>query len=75
MPFSFEDSDVPDLLCTYAALILNDEGAPITADSIQKLITAAKGEVEPYYPKLFGTYFIGEVVENVKMCLVHLHFL
>ncbi len=56
MPFTVEDSEKPDLLCTYAALILNDAGAPVNAENIQKLITAAGGEVEVYYPKLFGKF-------------------
>lgn len=43
-----------ELLVTYAALILNDDGAPITADNINTLIKAAGASVEPYWPKLFG---------------------
>jgi hypothetical protein len=43
-----------ELLVTFAALILNDDGAPITADNITTLIKAAGATVEPYWPKLFG---------------------
>jgi large subunit ribosomal protein LP1 len=43
-----------ELLCSYAALILHDEKADVTADNINKLITAAGGSVEPYWPTLFA---------------------
>ena len=56
MPLTVSDSERSELLATYAALILHDDKAPITADNIQKLITAAGAEIEPYYPKLFGMF-------------------
>lgn len=56
MPFTVSDNERADLLCTYAALILYDDNAPITAENIQKLIDAAGGEVESYYPALFGMF-------------------
>ena len=43
-----------ELLCSYAALILHDEKAEITADNINKLVKAAGGEVESYWPMLFA---------------------
>jgi len=55
MPFTVSDDERADLLCTYAALILYEEGGEISPENIKKLIAAAGGEVEDYYPKLFGT--------------------
>lgn len=56
MPF-FDDDDKPDLLCTYAALILQDENLPLSADNIAKLVKAAgaQDDIEAFYPKVFGT--------------------
>merc|ERR1711966_144045 len=42
------------LACTYAALILHDEGLEITADKINKLTEAAEVEVEGFWPGLFA---------------------
>lgn len=41
-------------MCTYAALILYSDEAPLTPENIEKLIAAAGCEVEPYMPKLFA---------------------
>ena len=43
-----------ELLCSYAALILHDEQAEMSADNINKLVKAAGAEVESYWPMLFS---------------------
>lgn len=44
-----------DELCTaYAAMILFDGEAEITADAISTLIKESNNEVEPYWPMLFA---------------------
>mmetsp|Transcript_3979 Transcript_3979/g.8527 ORF Transcript_3979/g.8527 Transcript_3979/m.8527 type:complete len:122 (-) Transcript_3979:225-590(-) len=40
--------------CVYAALILQDAGAEITADKIAELVEASGNEVEAYWPSLFA---------------------
>ncbi|KXS19121.1 hypothetical protein M427DRAFT_469276 [Gonapodya prolifera JEL478] len=40
--------------CAYAALILVDEGLPVTADKIIKLVEAAGIEMEGIWAKLFA---------------------
>ena len=49
-----------ELLCTYAALILHDEGTEIEEDKMNKLITAAGCSVEAYWPMLMA-----KMVKNV----------
>ncbi|OMJ82515.1 hypothetical protein SteCoe_16804 [Stentor coeruleus] len=43
-----------ELCCVYSALILNDSSADITAESLQKIITASGNTVEKYWPVLFA---------------------
>tara|TARA_B110000305_G_C18797455_1_gene341124 strand:+ start:124 stop:309 length:186 start_codon:yes stop_codon:yes gene_type:complete len=52
-------SDLPkaehdELACTYAALMLHDDGLEITAEKLNKVIKASGNEVEPYWPTLFA---------------------
>lgn len=54
MPLNVTPSEKQELLVTFAALVLHDSKLPITADAITKLVAAAGGVVEPYWPKLFG---------------------
>jgi len=59
-----------ELLCSYAALILHDEKADIAADNINKLVKAAGGEVEAYWPTLFARALksvqIGDLLKNAS---------
>ncbi|KAL6857165.1 hypothetical protein ACP4OV_018547 [Aristida adscensionis] len=43
-----------EVACTYAALILHDDGIPITAEKIAALVGAAGIKVESYWPALFA---------------------
>ncbi|EAK87962.1 60S acidic ribosomal protein LP1 like protein of possible plant origin [Cryptosporidium parvum Iowa II] len=47
-------SQVQELICSYAALVLSDGGVPVTSENIKKIISAAGGSVEPYFPGLFA---------------------
>lgn len=46
--------DTDTLACTYACLILHDDGLNIDAGSIMKLIKAANCEVESFWPSMFA---------------------
>jgi large subunit ribosomal protein LP1 len=46
-----------DLAVVYAALILEDDGIPITGDKIRNLLAAAHVTVEGYWVDLFVEYF------------------
>lgn len=69
-----------ELACTYAALILHDDGLEITADNITTILKAANVTVEPYWPSLFAKLFakkdIGDLITNVgagehTACIMH----
>ena len=43
-----------DLACTYAALILSDDGQEVTGDKMDTIIKAAGVTIEPYWTMLFS---------------------
>merc|ERR1719356_1246097 len=51
-----------ELLCTYAALVLHDDGADVTPDAMNALIKASGCSVEAYWPSLMS-----KMVNNVGM--------
>eukprot|EP01007_Sphenomonas_quadrangularis_P000640 NODE_1492_length_853_cov_195.090796_g1237_i0.p1 GENE.NODE_1492_length_853_cov_195.090796_g1237_i0~~NODE_1492_length_853_cov_195.090796_g1237_i0.p1 ORF type:complete len:133 (-),score=50.18 NODE_1492_length_853_cov_195.090796_g1237_i0:317-715(-) len=67
MGFKVTPAEKDELLVTFAALILNDDKAPITAENITKLIKAAGAEVEPYWPKLFASLLEGQDVTKLLL--------
>jgi len=60
---------VSELACTYAALVLHDDGLEITAENINTLCKAAGVQVEAYWPGLFAKLFakknIDDMITNV----------
>merc|ERR1712051_1032134 len=58
-----------ELACTYAALILNDDGVDITADKITSILKAASVSVEPFWPGLFAGALkdvnVGDLISNI----------
>merc|ERR1712093_312039 len=55
-----------ELACTYAALILQDDGQEINEEKIKNLLSAAKVDCESYWPSLFAKAINGaDVVELI----------
>ncbi|MBA0610114.1 hypothetical protein Godav_011006 [Gossypium davidsonii] len=50
-------STAGEAACSYAALILYDDGIPITAEKIATIVKAANVSVESYWPSLFAKLF------------------
>ena len=45
-----------ELCCVYAALLLFDDKVEVTAEKLNKVITASGNTVEGYYPEFFAKY-------------------
>merc|ERR1712226_30448 len=43
-----------ELCCSYAALMLHDDGLDITSEKLSAVIKASGNTVEPYWPMLFA---------------------
>ncbi len=56
---SLSKAEHDELCCVYAALLLHDDNVEITADKLNKVITASGNNVESYYPEFFEKYFQG----------------
>merc|ERR1711968_373242 len=58
-----------ELCCSYAALMLHDDGLEITAEKLSAVIKASGNEVEPYWPMLFAKALkganVGDLLANV----------
>ena len=58
-----------DLACTYAALILHDDGQEVTADKISEVVKASGLEIEPYWAGLFAKFLeqksVGDLISTV----------
>uniref|UniRef100_A0A0D9X3U7 60S acidic ribosomal protein P1 n=1 Tax=Leersia perrieri TaxID=77586 RepID=A0A0D9X3U7_9ORYZ len=54
-----------EVACTLAALILHDDGIPITAEKIATLVKAANIKVEAYWPALFAKLLEGRSVDDL----------
>merc|ERR1711902_237386 len=65
----FDSKMSAELACTYAALILNDDGIDITGDKIATILKAAKVDCEPFWPGLFAGALkdvnVTELISNI----------
>eukprot|EP00756_Hemistasia_phaeocysticola_P007072 Hpha_TRINITY_DN14112_c0_g1::TRINITY_DN14112_c0_g1_i1::g.11130::m.11130/K02942/RP-LP1, RPLP1; large subunit ribosomal protein LP1 len=58
-----------ELACTYAALILHEEGSEVTPEKITEVCAAAGVKPEPFYPTLFASFLakrpLGDLLSSV----------
>ncbi|CAN6440889.1 unnamed protein product [Victoria cruziana] len=54
-----------ELACTYASLILHDDGIPITAEKIASVVNSANVSIESYWPSLFAKLMEKRSVEEL----------
>merc|ERR1712130_515752 len=63
------DVSVSELACVHGALILHDDDIDITGEKMSKIISAAKVNVEAFWPGLFAKALqgrnIGDLICNV----------
>merc|ERR1711976_522834 len=52
-----------ELCCSYAALMLHDDGLDITSEKLSAVIKASGNTVEPYWPMLFAKALIAKTLE------------
>ncbi|KAJ3672509.1 hypothetical protein LUZ60_007230 [Juncus effusus] len=58
---------VGELACTYAALILHDDGITITAEKINTIVQAANLKIDSYWPGLFAKLLEKRNVEDLVL--------
>ena len=62
-------ADHDELVCSYAALMLHDDGLEITDEKLKKVIKATGNDVDAYWPALFAKALksakIDELLANV----------
>merc|ERR1712029_829741 len=56
-----------ELACTFATLVLHDEGQAIAADGISKLLKAANVNIEGFWPTLFANALADANVGDILM--------
>ncbi|EAY16522.1 60S acidic ribosomal protein P1, putative [Trichomonas vaginalis G3] len=60
-----------ELACVYAALILNDDGKEINAESLQKILDASGVKIEKFWVDLYADYFkkadVSDLIKNVSL--------
>merc|ERR1712125_91496 len=66
---SLSATEKDELCCSYAALMLHDDGLEITSEKLSAVIKASGNTVEPYWPMLFAKALksanVGDLLTNV----------
>ena len=68
-PDQLSADEKAELCCSYAALMLHDDGVEITAEKLSKIIKSSGNTIEPYWPALFAKALkgqnVGDLLSNV----------
>merc|ERR1712000_327599 len=59
MPAPTSPAEKEELAMSYAALILHDDGLPITEENLEKVLAAANVKVQPFWPRVFAKILEG----------------
>merc|ERR1711988_1137880 len=60
-PFNtLDDATRSQMACTFAALMLYDDGSEVNAGSLKKVVEASGVKVAPYWPMLFAQALNGQ---------------
>ena len=54
-----------ELVCSYAALLLQDDGQEVTAEALSKVIKSSGNTVESYWPALFAKALQGQNIAEI----------
>merc|ERR1712137_158974 len=65
MPAPANPQEKEELAITYAALILHDDGLPITEENLNKILTAANVKVQPFWPRIFAKLLDGKDASQI----------
>lgn len=66
IPVSQMDKNtIAELSCTYAALILHDEGLEVSASQMAKLIESSGNKVDSFWPTIFAKALAGKNVADL----------
>merc|ERR1712146_95742 len=60
-----DDQEKQELAIMYCGMILNEVKADITEENINKLLSASKVEVAPYWPKMFAEIVKGKDFDKI----------
>ncbi|GFP83138.1 60S acidic ribosomal protein p1, partial [Phtheirospermum japonicum] len=58
---------IPKIACTYAALVLHDDGIAVTAEKIATPVQTTNLTVESYWPSLFAKICEKKNIEDLVM--------
>ena len=64
-PSKLSSDERGELCCSYAALMLHDDGLEINAAKLAAVIKKSGNEVEPYWPLLFSKALQGAKVDEL----------
>ena len=64
-PSKLSSDERGELCCSYAALMLHDDGLEISAEKLAMVIRKSGNEVEPYWPLLFSKALQGASVDKL----------
>merc|ERR1712072_457526 len=54
-----------ELGCSYAALILHDDGLQVSEENIKKLLNAANVDCEAYWPGIYAKYLADDMDKHI----------